>query len=281
MKPEVLGVIGLGAMGGSLAWQAARSGIGRVIGYTPFPAEGAAALKTGAVTELARDPEGVALRCDLLVLAAPPAANLKLLGELAAAIKKQGVLCTDVTSVKFPVVRWASALGLGSYFAGSHPLTGTHVSGFDGAAKVRYRGALVYITPLPEGENAAREIADFWFSVLEAAPVFWDAAEHDRVLAWTSHLPQAVASALAAALCRRGPKAVSYGSGARDTTRLAGSSPEMWRDVLLLNRGAVLEALEGLEDELGTLKGLLRTARARDLLVWLEEAKAWREKLSE
>ncbi|GBD33070.1 MAG: hypothetical protein KatS3mg081_0149 [Gemmatimonadales bacterium] len=281
MKPDVLGVIGLGAMGGSLAWHAVRAGVERVVGYTPVPAEGAAALKAGAITELVGDPQSVVLRSDLVVLAAPPAANLQLLGKLEQQIKQQKTLCTDLTSVKLAVVRKAAALGLDRFFAGSHPLTGTDGSGFQAAGAVKYREAVVYVTPLPEGEAAAREIADFWASVLEAAPVFCDAADHDRMLAWTSHLPQVVASALAATLARLGPKAVTYGPGARDTTRLAASSPEMWRDILLLNREAVLEALAGMEDELGTLRSLLSASSAAELLGWLEKGRTWRRRLSE
>lgn len=280
MKPDVLGVIGLGAMGGSLAWQATRAGVERVVGYTPLPAEGVAALKAGAITELAQDPQSVVLRSDLVVLAAPPAVNLQLLGELAPKIEKKKTLCTDLTSVKLPVVRKASALGLNRFFAGSHPLTGTEGSGFQAAGAVKYREAVVYVTPLPEGDSAAREIADFWAGVLEAAPVFCEAQDHDRMLAWTSHLPQAVASALAVTLSRLGPKAVSYGAGAHDTTRLAASSPEMWRDILLLNREAVLEALAAMEDELGTLRSLLSASRAADLLSWLQKGREWRRRLS-
>lgn len=280
MKPEVLGVIGLGAMGGSLARQALRAGVERVIGYTPLPAEGAAALKAGVITELAHHPRGVIRRSDLVVLAAPPGANLELLGELAREIEDQQIWCTDLTSVKLPVVQRAASLGLDRFFAGSHPLAGTERSGFEAAGSVNYREAVVYITPLPEGESAAREIADFWATVMEAAPVFCDASDHDRLLAWTSHLPQAVASALAVALSRRGPRAVSYGPGAKDTTRLAASSPEMWRDILLLNREAVLNALAAVEDELGTLRSLLSEARAAELVSWLGEGREWRLRVS-
>src|SRR4029078_2247079 len=81
-------------------------------------------------------------------------------------------------------------------------------------------------------------------------PVLIDAAAHDRQLAWTSHLPQAVASALAKALADRGLAGVSFGTRARDTTRLAASSPDMWIDILLYNRAAVVEALEATEQSL-------------------------------
>ena len=106
---------------------------------------------------------------------------------------------------------------------------------------------MVYVceTGAPGGDQAARRVMSFWEQVLEAQPVLIDAAAHDRQLAWTSHLPQAVASALAKTLADRGLAGVSFGTGARDTTRLAASSPDMWIDILLYNRAAVVGGARG------------------------------------
>lgn len=279
MRPDALGVIGLGAIGGSVAWRAAQSGVPRIIGYSPVPAEGVAALKAGAITEIASRPQRVVQRADLVVLAAPPGATLNLLQELRHDLLQRGRYCTDVTSVKHPVVALAQRLELAGVFAGSHPLAGTHESGFAAAKPSLLTGAIVYVTPLAGGERAGQEVADFWAEVCGAAPVVWDAVEHDRVLAWTSHLPQAVASALAAALAKSGPKAVTLGPGARDTTRLAASDPRLWHDVLLLNRHALLGALDAVEGELGQLRHALTTGNGAELLAWLEAARAWRRRV--
>jgi prephenate dehydrogenase len=279
VRPESLGVIGLGALGGSVAWRAAQSGVRRIIGYSPVPAEAVAALRAGAITEIADRPDRAARQADLVVLAAPPGATLNLLRDLHGLLRDGSRLCTDVTSVKRPIMDLADRLGLAAAFAGSHPLAGTHESGFAAATPSRLDGALVYVTPLREGERAAREIADFWAGVCGADPVLCDAAEHDRIVAWTSHLPQAVASALAGALRRAGPKGVTYGSGARDTTRLAASNPALWHDVLLLNRETLLEGLDALEGELGHLRRALNTGNGDELLAWLEAARAWRRQV--
>ena len=278
MRPDSLGVIGLGALGGSIAWRAAQSGVRRVIGYSPVPAEAVAALKAGAITEIADRPERAVRPADLVVLAAPPGATLNLLQDLHGLLRA-GSLCTDATSVKRPIMELAERLEMTSVFAGSHPLAGTHESGFAAASPSRLDGALVYVTPLPGGERAAREIADFWAGVCGAEPVLCDAVEHDRVVAWTSHLPQAVASALAGALRRAGPKGVTYGPGARDTTRLAASNPALWHDVLLLNREALLEGLDAMEGELGHLRRALNTGNGDELLAWLEAGRAWRRQV--
>jgi len=281
MRPDTLGVIGLGAIGGSVAWRAAQAGVRRVIGYSPVPAEGAAAAKAGAVTEVATNVRGAIRQADLVVIATPPAAALGQLKAIAAELTREGILCTDVSSVKAPIVGLADALGLAEHFAGSHPLAGTHRSGFGAARADLLEQAIVYVTPLKQGEAAAREVGDFWSGVCQAAPVTLDAHAHDRLVAWTSHLPQATASALAAALARSGPAGVTYGKGARDSTRLAASSVQMWSDVLLLNREAALQALEGLEDSLGTLRQALAAGDAAALGRWLEAGARWRKDLGE
>ena len=109
-----------------MAWQAARAGIGRIVAYSPIPKEGAAAVRVGAVTELAAHARGVAQVADFIVLAAPPNTTLDLLDQLGELLAVRSAFCTDVTSVKLPVVERASALKLGDRFAGSHPLVGTH-----------------------------------------------------------------------------------------------------------------------------------------------------------
>jgi prephenate dehydrogenase len=273
-------VIGLGAIGGSLAWQARLAGVPRVVGYSPSRADGVQALRSAAITELA-DSAARALRgAELVVLAVPAQVTLDLIGRLRPALEP-GALLTDVCSVKVPVLSRAAAEGLGNRFAGAHPLAGTHASGFVAARPDRLRGCVVYVceTGAPGGDQAARRVMSFWEQTLEAQPVLIDAESHDRQLAWTSHLPQAVASALAKALADRGLAGVSFGTGARDTTRLAASSPDMWIDILLYNRAAVTEALGAAETSLAELRGLIAAGDADGLRRYLAAAQRFREGL--
>jgi len=207
-------------------------------------------------------------------------ATLELIGRLRPVLES-GALLTDVCSVKSPVLARATAEGLGDRFAGGHPLAGTHGSGFAAARPDRLRGCVVYVceTGTPGGDQAARRVMSFWEQVLEAQPVLIDAGAHDRQLAWTSHLPQAVASALAKALADRGLAGVSFGTGARDTTRLAASSPDMWIDILLYNRAAVVEALEATEHSLAGLRSLVAAGDADGLRAYLAAAQRFREGL--
>lgn len=280
MRPSSLAVIGLGAIGGSLAWQARLAGVARVVGFSPSRADGVQALRSSAITELADDAVRALRGAELVVLAVPAQGTLELIGRLGPSLEPGAVL-TDVCSVKAPVLARAAAEGLGDRFAGGHPLAGTHASGFAAARPDLLRGCVVYVceTGAPGGDQAARQVMGFWAQVLEAHPVLIDAGAHDRQLAWTSHLPQAVASALAKALAVRGLAGVSFGPGARDTTRLAASSPDMWIDILLYNRAAVTEALEATEASLGELRALLAAGDADGLRRYLAAAQRFREGL--
>jgi prephenate dehydrogenase len=268
----------LGAIGGSLAWQARLAGVSRVVGYSPRPAEGVQALKAAAITELADTPVQAAGEVDLAVLAVPPAATVDLIGPLGTALAA-GAYLTDVCSVKGPVVKKAVAAGIGDRFAGSHPLAGTHETGFAAARPDRFRGCVVYVceSGTSAGHRVATAVAGFWRDTLEAAPVLIGADAHDRQLAWTSHLSQTVSYALAKVLADQGLGGVSFGSGTRDTTRLAGSDPDMWVEILLYNREAVAQALDRSGEAIAELRRLLTTGDAAALRSYLEKAQAFRQ----
>lgn len=275
----MLAVIGLGAIGGSLAWQARLAGVPRVVGFSPDRTEGGAALGAGAITELAESPLQAARATGLTVLATPPEATLELIGRLAPAIAPGAVL-TDVASVKAAVVERAVSAGLADRFAGGHPLAGTHGSGFAHARPDRLRGCVVYVCPTgATGEQAARRVMEFWERTLQASPLLIQPEVHDRQLAWTSHLPQALAYVLAKALADRGLGGMSFGSGARDTSRLAASNPDLWLEIFRLNRAPVLEALEGAGAALADLRRLVAEGDEGPLRAYLARAAAFRRGL--
>jgi prephenate dehydrogenase len=278
VRPHTLGLIGLGAIGGSIARQVKKqeSGAGiRVIGWSPEPAERALAAQQGALDDAPPRATDVARVADLLILAAPPAANIAQLDAIAPHLKP-GSVVTDVGSVKRAIVAHAEKIGLHARFAGSHPLAGTHRHGFEASRPDLFRRAVVYVTPCRDGEQAAREVVDFWHTVLEAEPVVLDADRHDAQLALTSHLPQIVASLLADFLARHAPPGSSLGNGAIDTTRLAASEPQLWTEILLMNRDEILVALRGLEESLGGVERALEMGDARALTAWLTRAADWR-----
>jgi len=278
VRPSTLGILGLGAIGGSLALQAKRAGIATVLGWSPDPAERATAAQHRAIDDAPPRAADVARAVELLILAAPPAANLALLDALQPHVAA-GVVITDVGSVKRAIVARAQELGLGSRFAGGHPLAGTHARGFAAARLGLFTDAVVYVTPTRDGDGAAREVAHFWESVLEAHPVMIDAAQHDCQVALTSHLPQAVASLLANYLADASPPGASFGPGARDATRLAASDATLWTEIFLMNRDQLLPALRALEEPLGQLERALEAGDAAALTSWLARAADWRRRL--
>jgi len=280
VRPSSLSVIGLGAIGGSLAWQARLAGIPRVVGYSRERAEAVQALQSSAITEMADAPARALSGSDLVVLALPPRPTVEFIDTLASKLEPNALL-TDVCSVKQSIVARAVAAGLGDRFAGGHPLAGTHDSGFAAARPDRLRGCVVYIceTGVPGGHRAAAAVMSFWEEVLGASPVLIDPGDHDRQLAWTSHLPQAVASALAKTLEERRLGGLSFGSGARDTTRLAASSPDMWLDIMLENADELANALAQTEASLSELRRLLLERDSEALLRYLTRAQQFRRGL--
>jgi prephenate dehydrogenase len=158
-----------------------------------------------------------------------------------------------VGSTKRSIVQCAERLGLGDRFVGAHPLAGDHRSGWDASRTGLFQGAPVYLTPSRSTEPDALELARELWTMVGAVPQVMDAAEHDRRLAWSSHLPHAASTALACALAEAGIARSALGPGGRDVTRLAGSSPEMWADILVDNADMVRSALAAMSAHLSAI----------------------------
>lgn len=252
----------------------------RVVGYSRSTGDMIEALKRGAISAAADSPQAAARDAAFVVIAAPPSATLDLL-DRAAPWLAPGAILSDVASIKAPIMDRARSAGLEERFAGAHPLAGTHGSGFGAARPDLFRGAVVYVcsTGTREGDTIARAVASFWELVAEAQPITIDATAHDVQLAWTSHLPQAVSSALATALGERALGGVSFGPGGRDTTRLAASDPALWAEIFLANAGPVTEALGRTGDALQQLRALIAARDAAGLTAFLAQGAAFRRGL--
>lgn len=238
MRRPIVAVAGLGLIGGSLARALTRAGY-RVLGVDA-PARTRAARRAGAIAASVPSVAAAAREADVLVLAAPPAANLRLLREAARAASP-ALVVTDVSSVKRPIAAAARRLRL-ARFVGGHPMAGRERSGFAASSADLFRDAPWILTPSAAGPlkvvaRLAREVG--------ARPVVVTEAAHDRAMAYLSHLPQVVAWALAAAA--RGDRVTARllslaGPGFRDMTRLAASPRRLWREVLEQNASEVARA---------------------------------------
>ena len=242
-------VCGVGLIGGSLALIARRAGVvGKVVGLGRSQANLDVAVEREMIDVATRDPVEAARGADLIVLAVPIMTMRATLEKMIAHSAPDAVV-TDVGSVKGFVVRELEPLITGKRsLVAAHPVAGKETTGAVSADLGLFRDRRVILTPSAKSTpEAINKIEQLW-SETGACVEMMDAGTHDELLARASHLPQIVSSVLAAALCdeRVGDKlAVEYGAGGlRDTTRLAASSWEMWRDIFITNREAIAAALK-------------------------------------
>ena len=184
---------------------------------------------------------------DLIVLAAPIAQNISILEQLAGAVPGSA-LVTDTGSTKATTVEAAAVLPARLRFIGGHPIAGAAAGGLEAARADLFDGRRWILTPTPQTRGADIESLRGLVETLGATVHLMDAADHDRVLAYTSHLPQIAVSALMHVVGQAVGKSglALAGAGLRDTTRLAESPASIWNDVLLANRQNLDRALDAL-----------------------------------
>jgi prephenate dehydrogenase len=242
---ERLAVIGVGLIGGSLALALRAAGqVGEVVGAGRGRANLEQAKALGIIDRFTTSAALAVADADVVVVAAPLGNSARILHEIAPVLPAHAVV-TDVGSTKRQVVDEARA-ALGVHFARfvpGHPIAGTEHSGAQAAFATLYRQHRVILTPLPETDAEALARVHAMWTATGATLTQMEVDEHDRVLAATSHLPHLLAytlvDMLAAAADAQDIFAFAAG-GFRDFTRIASSNPEMWRDITLANRDALL-----------------------------------------
>jgi prephenate dehydrogenase len=270
---ERAAVIGLGLVGGSVARDLAADGV-EVFAYDSDPSTLEAAVREGVVRQaLTADLSGVRW-VEMIVVAVPVDAAVDVL-QLVAPYAGAARLITDVGSTKARIVDEAIAAALGDRFVGSHPMAGDHRSGWAASRAGLFRGACVYLCPAVPSSTSLTSLASGFWQDLGALPVVLSAARHDQTLAWTSHLPHMLSTALALALARTGLTRDDLGPGGRDVTRLAGSSPDVWTPIARDNATAIETALAAAEEEIAHIRGALLRRDEADLRRRLVAARAW------
>jgi prephenate dehydrogenase len=270
---RTVAIAGLGLIGGSLARDLAARGV-RVLGADVDRGTVDAALCEGVLSAALGEDWGGLEDADVFVLAVPVRAAPALLES--ALPRLDGVrLITDAGSTKTSIVAAARRLGLGATFVGAHPLAGDHRSGWASSRPGSFDGATVYITPTDASTADAVSLARALWTSVGGMVTEIGVDEHDRRLAWTSHLPQVVSSVLAAALAEQGIARGDLGPGGRDVTRLAASSPAMWRDILADNAAAVADAIGAVERRLASIRTAIESGDEAAIRAWLADAKMW------
>ena len=258
-------IFGAGLIGGSFARSLKLAGaVGSVVGVGRSPAPLARALELGIIDSIGADLAEVMRGADLVLIAAPVAQTGNILAALQPYLQA-GTVVTDAGSTKTDVVAAARrALGAKvAQFVPGHPIAGRESNGPDAAIDDLYQGKKTVLTPL--AENAAADV--------ERVAAAWRACgavihrltpeQHDKVFAAVSHLPHLLAYALVDDIANKPHADLLFqyaASGFRDFTRIAGSSPEMWRDISLANQAALLNELDAYMAQLSGLRAKLAAA---------------------
>jgi prephenate dehydrogenase len=271
---ESVFIIGTGLIGAStgLALRAAGFG-GRIDGWDASVLEMAAAVQMGAIDGRAASREDAleqAKSADVIVLAVPVLAVKDWMQHLAPVLRR-GQLITDVGSTKLEIVELAEKLFAGeeaARFLPGHPMAGKESGGALLAEAGLFDGAMWLFTPIGPEMTAMEKEWRGWVGCFGSRTLDMDAARHDELCAWVSHLPQMLSTALSALLEEKfgdAPEIAAIGGRAlKETTRLGASPYTMWRDVALTNTGPVADTLLALEQRLQHVRENLRTPELRE-----------------
>jgi prephenate dehydrogenase len=277
-------ICGVGLIGGSLALVAKRDRlIGKIVGLGRTQSNLDVAAERGMLDFGTREPAEAARGADLIVLAVPIVTMRETLAAVIPHCAPDAVI-TDVGSVKGWVVRELEPLIPSSMsLVAAHPVAGKETTGAAAADENLFRDRRVIVTPSARSSAGAIAKIEALWRATGARVERLDPREHDELLARASHLPQMVASALAAALDgeKVGDRLASeYGaSGLRDTTRLAASSWAMWRDIFATNRDAVAAAAKLFSATFGEFQRAIESGDIKELEELFNRGRAMRERI--
>jgi len=263
-------IIGVGLIGGSLAMALREAGaVKEIVGLGRSRENLEAARTLGIIDRIETDLASAVKDADVVVLAVPVAAMQPTLAQLSTCLSPHTII-TDVGSTKRDIVAYARQHlpeHLNRFIPG-HPIAGAEKSGAAAAFADLFQGRNVVVTPLPENDaQAVSRIAGMWQTcgaVVNTMP----AEKHDEIFAAVSHLPHLLAFALVEDIAFRAnaKELFSYAAGGfRDFTRIAGSHPEMWRDICLANRDALIREVDTYQSQLDRLRGMLEQNDGKSL----------------
>lgn len=282
LKPTMfrrVAIVGVGLMGGSLAMAIKKYQLAReVVGIANRQETLDKALQLKAIDEGFTDIAKGIVNADLVVLAAPVGSIVKILSSINPHLRR-GCLMTDLGSAKSDIVEKAeSTLSVPGFFVGSHPLAGSEKNGVDYASAELFENARCIMTPTAKTNQVAKEKIKHLWTKIGAKVEFLSPEEHDKILAYVSHLPHLLAYGLMETIPQ---EFLGYAlQGLKDSTRIAASSPQMWNDVCMANSRNVLNALDELVKHLCAIRKAVINHDEKNLVHHFAKAKEKRDGLN-
>jgi prephenate dehydrogenase len=274
-------IIGVGLIGGSLAKVLKAQGLaGEIHGAGRSRETLETAVRLGVIDHMGQSTAHAVEEADLVVLAAPVGTFEHIVGEIAPHVKSAAVL-TDVGSVKGALVRTIEGLlPPGVHYVPGHPIAGREKHGVEAASEDLFRGARCILTPTERTDRKALEKVTAIWTAAGSEVLSMDPDRHDHIFAAVSHLPHAAAYAMVSTVAEYSEGSANYvtfsGAGFRDFTRIAASSPEMWRDICLLNGKNIVEMIEHYQFSLNRIKKAVKQNDPRKLEALFRAASAVR-----
>lgn len=238
------------------------------------------ACDRGIIDDFATDIPSACADADLVLLATPVGAFADTVRQMTGCLAA-GTIVSDVGSVKGDLVAEIEGLLSSSvHYVPAHPIAGGETSGIDEARGDLFRNALCIITPTTRTDGAAREKVKGLWERIGARVETMDPFLHDRIYAAVSHFPHVAAYTLVSILSEIDPRYLDYaGGGFRDTTRIALSSPELWRDICMYNRGNLSDLIGRCVDRLVEVRGMIESGDAKALVEEFAKARDFRLRL--
>ncbi len=277
-----IALVGVGLLGGSLAMAIRERKLAQTVqGYVRRDASVVECEQAGLMDFATRDLLAAVRGADLVILCTP-LSQMRELTEAMLPALKQGVLVSDVGSVKGSVVAELEPIvsRAGAHFIGAHPMAGGERTGVGAASARLFSDAVCILTPTNKSNPAAVQLLEEFWHLLSSRVLKLTPELHDELVARCSHLPHVVAAELANyVLDAVHPKEqpLLCANGFRDTTRIASGSPDMWRDIALANREQLGRALNVLIEDLKKLQHALESNDAAEIEKFLMTAKQRRD----
>jgi cyclohexadieny/prephenate dehydrogenase len=228
--------------------------------------------------QVADTPADAVREAQLVIVCSPVDQIVPLIGQIAPHLIS-GAIVTDVGSVKGEICRLGDkALAPRAHFVGSHPMAGSEKTGWEHGRADLFLRRTAFVTPLPSTDpKVTEQVVAFW-AALESDVATVEPDTHDEIVANISHLPQVIASSLCASLAKKDVRWRNYsGGGLRDTTRIAGSDPKLWKTILEQNRDEVMRALRAYQEELHGMERALANRDWFEVQAIMERGKAYRD----